>query len=141
MGALEGEIRREAPENLHLVGTLPFDRWTEWVASEIDLMLLPHVQGDPSGTYLEGMGCGAPFLAFANEMSESLHREGLGWITPRGDIAVMAAVLRELSDQPQRIDEQRARGLDFIRANPYLETSRRRVAHVAQIALEVLNRG
>lgn len=66
-GPLRGELSRSAPSSVVFHGDLPFETgWVPFVREQVDLMLLPHVQGDPSGTYLECAALGVPVLGFDN---------------------------------------------------------------------------
>lgn len=112
------------------------DYRTEWlndVRDTVDLMLLPHLQGDPSCTYFESLGSGAPVLGFANAtLSPLVQRHGVGWAVPRGDIDGMVEILRSLIDDPEALLRARQSGLDLVAANDFETTTQRRVDHLLQ---------
>lgn len=112
------------------------DYRTEWlndVRDTVDLMLLPHLQGDPSCTYFESLGSGAPVLGFANAtLSPLVRRHGVGWAVPRGDIDGMVEILRSLIDDPEVLLRARQAGLDLVAANDFETTTQRRADHLLQ---------
>ncbi|MEO4038606.1 glycosyltransferase [Micrococcaceae bacterium Sec6.3] len=112
------------------------DYRTEWlndVRDTVDLMLLPHLQGDPSCTYFESLGSGAPVLGFANAtLSPLVRRHGVGWAVPRGDIDGMVETLRSLIDDPEALLRARQAGLDLVAANDFETTTQRRADHLLQ---------
>lgn len=112
------------------------DYRTEWlndVRDTVDLMLLPHLQGDPSCTYFESLGSGAPVLGFANAtLSPLVRRHGVGWAVPRGDIDGMVEILRSLFDDPEAFLRARQAGLDLVAANDFETTTQRRADHLLQ---------
>ncbi|MCY7287786.1 MAG: glycosyltransferase, partial [Cryobacterium sp.] len=64
-GPMRAELDAAAGDRVRFRGTLEYeDEWCSIVADDIDLMVLPHVQPDPSGTYLECAGLGVPVLGF-----------------------------------------------------------------------------
>lgn len=112
------------------------DYRTEWlndVRDTVDLMLLPHLQGDPSCTYFESLGSGAPVLGFANAtLSPLVRRHGVGWAVARGDIDGMVEILRSLFDDPEAFLRARQAGLDLVAANDFETTTQRRADHLLQ---------
>ena len=82
-GELRGRLEQEAPD-VRFHGSLDFAaQWCPTVASSIDLMVLPHVQSDPAGTYLESAGMGVPVIGFGNVAFDYLAEVGgLGWTSP-----------------------------------------------------------
>jgi len=78
--ALEAQI---AHHGLHgqvrLLGTLDFhDQLMPMLRREIDLFVCPHLQGDPSCTYLETLCAGVPIVGYANEAWRGLQRLSSG---------------------------------------------------------------
>ncbi|BAV87395.1 hypothetical protein RA11412_1096 [Rothia aeria] len=60
----DGEYRDLVQEyqypNLLNLGFIKFDpEWKKYVRDYVDIMLLPHRQGDPSCTYFESLGMGS----------------------------------------------------------------------------------
>lgn len=115
-GPLEAELRRDSPANVRFVGFLDFEEaWKDFVRTEIDVMFLPHLQGDSSSTYYESMGCGVPVLGFSNAtLTPTLRHGGGGWEVPRGDVRAAADVIAEVARDPAVLLSQRRRALDFV---------------------------
>ena len=60
-GPLESAMRKVAPPGTKFHGSVPFTAsWIPFVRDHVDVMILPHVQDDPAGTYLEAIGLGVP---------------------------------------------------------------------------------
>lgn len=128
-GPLRESLRASAPEGVTFRGTLDYEtEWCDAVASGIDLMVLPHVQGDPSGTYLESAGMGAPVLGFDNPALTSLIEEGgLGWTVPvRSDVRLLAKT-QELIADPARIEAASGAAFTFMEAHSFERDFDRRV--------------
>lgn len=134
-GTQDRSLRANAPENVRFGGHLGFDPdWTRFVREEVDVMLLPHVQGDPSGTYLEAAGCGVPVLGFDNVALDSLVREhGLGWTAPLGDSAALAAAAKRVLAEPAAWADARTRCLDFMADHHFEAEYARRVEHLLSL--------
>lgn len=135
-GEQAAELRWNAPENVRFGGHLDFDPdWTRFVREEVDVMLLPHIQGDPSGTYLEAAGCGIPVLGFDNVALDSLVRHhGLGWTVPLGDSAALAAAAKRVLAQPDAWAAARSGCLDFMAEHHFEAEYARRVAHLLSLS-------
>lgn len=101
----------------------------------VDLMLLPHVQGDPSCTYYESLGSGAPVIGFPQATLSPLVRDnGVGAVARRRDARSLAeAVLAAASDVGQYQRMRRA-GLELVGAETWENVNRRRVEHLVRHA-------
>lgn len=139
-GPLLSPLRATAPANVEFRGTIPFDPdWTDYVREHVDLMVLPHVQGDPSGTYLESIGCGAPVVGYANRAWDALVRHhGIGWSAPLRDVDALASTIRALaapeSGTGSPWHQVRTRGLDFMADHPWTQEFTRRVDHLLSLS-------
>lgn len=131
-GPLERTLAADAHDGVRLVGALPFrPQWVERVPREVDLMVLPHPQGDPAGTYLESAGLGVPFAGFANVALRSLaRRHQLGWATPMGDARALARRIVDLAAHPQTIDAAADRGFAFMAEHCFEREFTRRIDHL-----------
>jgi len=97
-------------------------------------MVLPHVQGDPSGTYLEAAGCGVPVVGFDNVALESLvRRHGLGWTVPMRDIVALADRIESVLADAAGWQEARERGLELMAAHHVDAEFDRRVEHLRDL--------
>ncbi|GGF51799.1 hypothetical protein GCM10011519_27280 [Marmoricola endophyticus] len=131
-GPEEERVRRDAPDGLRLTGALPFDPdWVRHVSRSVDVMLLPHPQADPSGTYLEALACGAPVLACDNAYARRLIGESrAGWSAPVGDVGALTDRLAALARDRAEIVRARAAGVAFMAEHLFADEFRRRVEHV-----------
>lgn len=135
-GNLEPELRRLESKNVRFAGFMDFEKdWKPFVRSEVDLMFLPHVQGDSASTYFEAMGSGVPVLGFHNRtLTPLLAAGGGGWAVARPDVVAAAAVTERLATGPMELEVQARRGLSFMEAVPFETTFDERVNHFRAIA-------
>lgn len=109
--------------------------WVKEVPQTVDLMLLPHTQGDPSGTYLETAALGIPVLGYGNAALASLVRHhAIGWTVPLGDTAALAEAVRTLSREPQRLEAAGEAGRKFMAEHTFEKEIRRRIDHLRNAA-------
>ncbi len=110
--SLQARIAEEGlQEQVRLLGTLDFERDIQpMLREEIDLFVCPHLQGDPSCTYLETLCAGVPIVGYPNEAWRGLLRlssAGRLCASARpeamareiGALAGDVAVLRQLADR------------------------------------------
>lgn len=135
-GPMEPDLRREAGEGVKFHGDVSFDRdWVPFVRDAIDLMVLPHVQGDPAGTYLETAGLGVPVIGFDNEALRTLTKEAaFGWVVPMRDRKSLLHKVAELAADGESLTAASANGIAFMRKHSFEQEFRRRVEHLRQIA-------
>lgn len=135
VGPLEQELRRTASPHTRFRKGMDFaGGWTAYVREEVDLMVLPHTQGDPSGTYLESAGCGVPVVGFDNVALESLvRRHGIGVTVPLADDEALARAVSELLSDRGRWTELRSNGLSFMTAHGFEQESDRRVQQLVSL--------
>jgi len=128
-GDLRERLEASAPANVAFHGHMTFVQWKEYVRNNVDIALLPHPQGDPSGTYYEMMGSGVPVVGVRNTTWRELaDREHLGWAEK--DAFSIAARIATLT--PHDLDLARERAFKIV--EPFEVTSARRMAHLADIA-------
>ncbi|WP_208052823.1 glycosyltransferase [Allobranchiibius sp. GilTou38] len=135
-GPLTEELRARAVPGVRFAGDVDFDgAWVPQVRDEVDIMVLPHLLGDPSGTYLESAGLGVPVLGFDNVALAALVREtGAGWTVPTGDGAALAERAAYLADHPQEVAAAAGQGIEFMRGHPFETEFARRVQHLVGVA-------
>ncbi|MGO2748667.1 MAG: glycosyltransferase [Pseudoclavibacter sp.] len=135
-GNLEQELRRSAPPNVRFSGFMDFEtEWKTLVRTDVDLMFLPHVQGDSASTYFESMGSGVPVLGFENRtLSPLLAAGGGGWAVKNGDVAAAADIVKQLVGDPSRLEAQARRGLSFMEEIPFESVFDGRVQHFLDVA-------
>lgn len=136
VGPLEDDLRRTAPAHVRFLDGMDFATgWTAHVRDHVDLMVLPHTQGDPSGTYLEAAGCGVPVAGFDNVALASLvAHHGIGVTAPLRDDDALASVISEVLADQDRWRRLRADGLSFMAEHAFERESARRVDHLASLA-------
>ncbi|PRY63236.1 glycosyltransferase involved in cell wall biosynthesis [Knoellia remsis] len=129
------ELRAIAGKEVTFRGHLPFDPdWTTFVRDNVDLMVLPHPFGDPSGTYLESAGCGVPPLGFDNAALKALvRRHGLGWAVQTSDATALERAAVNILDNPAQWTARREAGLAFMDQHDVDTTSARRVEHLTSL--------
>lgn len=109
-------------------------QWVPHVATEVDYLLLPHRQPDPSCTYLEGAALGAPFLAYANEHAAFLAQRDLGAVTAMNDVDALADLIIESVTQPAAHARMAAAGHAFMTQQTFEREFSRRAAHLTECA-------
>lgn len=116
-GELEAQLRATAGPETTFMGYLPFsETWVPTVRDQVDLMVLPHTQGDPAGTYLEAAGAGVPTLGFDNRCLSSLVEvAGLGWTVPMRDVVALADVAEHLATRPPELLAAGRKARSFMR--------------------------
>lgn len=134
-GELESVLRREAPGNVDFLGFREFDpEWKEEVRRGVDLMVLPHMQGDPSCTYFESLGSGAPVVGYHNDTLAPLVQQwGVGTAVDRGDVEGLAAAVVAIASDPDAYAEMRLRGLELVGAQTWEDLTAERVAHLHSV--------
>ncbi|WP_277245592.1 glycosyltransferase [Micrococcus terreus] len=131
-GALENRLRAEAGDNVYFEGFKNFrTEWLPAVQEGIDVMVMPHVQGDPSCTYFESLGSGAPILGFDNETLTPLVEEhDIGWTVKKRDVDALLTELRRIIGDPEMLADTRERGLNLVADNSFEVTTQRRMDHI-----------
>lgn len=137
-GPLEPELRASAGATVAFVRPLPFaPDWVNYVAHNVDVMVLPHVQGDPSGTYLESAGLGVPIAGFANRaLAGHAENIGLGWTVKVGDVPALAQLIIDLSVDARRVAIAGQRGAEFMEQHTMELEFDRRVDHLLRVLAE-----
>lgn len=134
-GPMRGELEAIAGLGVRFHGSLDFkSEWCPRVAAEIDLMVLPHVQSDPSGTYLESAGMGVPVVGFDNDALRYLVDVAqLGWISPRGDESALVRRISDLSRRPGELARAGADGSRFMQEHCFERDFEARVDHLQEV--------
>lgn len=109
--------------------------WVPFVCEEVDLFVLPHTQGDPSGTYLEAAASGVPVLGFDNRALTPLVREhGLGWTVRPGSAHLLAERIAELAVDRETLVTSSRRGQSFMAGHLARTEFAARTRHLRQVA-------
>lgn len=135
-GKLAEEIARSIPWNglpryVKYAGVLDFNtQLLPMLKQEIDLFVAPHLQGDPSCTYLETLACGVPIVGYANEAwSGILERAPVGWASSVGNPYKLAKTIAGISRND--LGEKAREALAFARQHSFEKTFDRRIEHLA----------
>lgn len=117
-------------------GELAFEPdWVGLVSTSMDLMVLPHTQGDPSGTYLEAAGLGVPVVGFDNAALRGHElKAGFAVTTGRWTPGSLADVVQQLANDDARRRHLRGAGIDFMRRHAFEPTFDARVDHLLRVA-------
>ena len=110
-------------------GSLDFStQLMPFVRGDSDVFVCCHPQGDPSCTYLEMFACGVPCVGFANEALFGLaERSKAVWLSPIGDIELLAKQIGYLSSHRQEVMQHSQRALTFAQQHTFRLTYARRV--------------
>jgi len=140
-GELVPELRAEIArhglgEQVRLSGTLDFEtELLPFLRDRIDLFVAPHLQGDPSCTYLETLACGVPIAAYANSaFAGILEQAPVGWSVPVGHPADLAKTIAKLDLRREEIIERSRAALCFALDHTFERTFDRRVEHLERLA-------
>ena len=135
-GPLEEELRRVAGPSVHFAGQVDFDpEWMDRVPQEVDVMLLPHTQGDPSGTYIESAGLGVPIIGFANAALTGFEREGgFAWAASRRTGAALADVVERIANDRSEIHRAAVKGVQFAKVHGFEKAFDARVDQLMSVA-------
>ncbi|MBK5237601.1 MAG: glycosyltransferase family 4 protein [Actinomycetales bacterium] len=134
-GEMEDDLKRLASPSVRFISPMDFEaEWIDWAHQSIDLMVLTHVLGDPSGTYLESVGTATPIIGFDNVALKALvEKFGIGWVVPLGDIDELAQTVARLSRQPEALKERAERGLRFMLEHSQEREFDKRIQHLEKI--------
>jgi glycosyltransferase involved in cell wall biosynthesis len=101
------------------------------VRDQVDLFVCPHVQGDPSCTYLETFACGVPMVGYDNEaFGRLMSYVDAGWRVPLGDAGAAAGAIAALDRHRMSIVAKARAARDFAREHTFEATCRRRMEHL-----------
>lgn len=135
----DGEYRDLVQEyqypNLQNLGFIKFDpEWKKYVRDYVDIMLLPHRQGDPSCTYFESLGMGVPVAGFSNDTLTPLVKRGVGWEFSRFDVSAAAQKIVELNRDYAQVTQRALQAHKFMSDKSFEKTNRMRAEHMMNVA-------
>lgn len=135
-GELREQLERASRSNVHFHGAVDYTtEWLPYMRNQVDLMVLPHIQSDPSCTYLEAIGSGVPVLGFDNAALQSLvDRFHVGWTVPMRDSNALARKAEELLGSPHLIAAAREAGFAMMKKHHADATFDARAAHMRALA-------
>ena len=130
-GELEEQVKVYNLPNLEVKGFVKFDPdWKEYVSQHVDIMLLPHRQGDPSRTYFESLGMGIPVMGFANDTLSPLGDRNLAWVYKRFDTAEVADNIVRLNTDYAEVSVKSQNAIEFMKNRDYVSTMKSRAMHI-----------
>lgn len=136
-GPLQDYLIDNLGQRAQFHGFVRFDpEWKDLVRGKVDLMLLPHLQGDSSSTYFEALGMGVPVLGFENETLTPLAREsGAAWTVSMANTESFANKIVMLSNNKQILAQARRKALEFMLQHSFESEMDTRLAHMRHIVL------
>lgn len=134
-GPLRERIESPLGSAAYFHGFVVYDPdWKVQVREQVDLMVLPHIQGDSSSTYYESLGMGVPVIGFANATLTPLVEEtGAGWTVPMGDVDALARQIQWVRHHPEELAQARHQGLAFMAEHTMSKEFDRRLAAMGEI--------
>jgi glycosyltransferase involved in cell wall biosynthesis len=133
-GPLLKALEERAGPRVRFRGSLAYEsEWCRQVADDIDLMVLPHVQPDPSGTYFESAGVGVPVLGFRHETTVDLSRHGWVFTSERRSSESLADAIANLVTTPGRLRDASSAGLAFMDEHTFEADFKMRTEHLVHV--------
>jgi glycosyltransferase involved in cell wall biosynthesis len=121
-------------ELCRLRGTVDFSsELVPLLSGNADLFLCPHLQGDPSCTYLETQALGIPIVGYANEALSGMLKFGAaGCAVPLDDARGLARSIARWLESSSELTEQSLRARRFALQHTFERVFEGRVKHLRQ---------
>jgi glycosyltransferase involved in cell wall biosynthesis len=122
-------------ERVRLLGTLDFhDQLLPMLRHEVDLFVCPHLQGDPSCTYLETLCAGVPIVGYANEAWRGLQRlSSAGRVCSLGRPEALAGEIEALASDPDTLKTLATSAREFATQHVFEVEFERRIVHLQRL--------
>ncbi len=139
-GILEEEMRatiarEQMGHAVHMFGFVPFSELMPKIGRDYDMFLCCHVQGDPSGMYLEMLGKGLPFAGYGNEALAGILRiTNVGLVAPVRDHVDCAKKIGSLAKDPDRIRFMARAARAFAQRHTFDKSFSRRIEHLRSLS-------
>lgn len=135
-GPDKAALEAAASRKVRFVDQMDFDpAWVKLMLEGVDIGILPHMQGDPSGTYLEMAGLGVPILGFRNSALRGLEKnDHIGWTCAFEDVEALADRVEWLVGNADEWRTQSQRGREFMGRHHFEAEFVRRVEHLRACA-------
>lgn len=148
-GPCAAEIKKRIDEyglsgRVVLRGVVDFEReLMPFLCDGVDVMILPHPQGDPACTYLETLSAGVPIIGASNEAWRGIVRVAGGEGRHIGEVGrgvrgIVRAVER-LNRDRRRLGMMMEAARDFSRGHTFEKTFARRVEHLVSVSRRATN--
>ncbi|MBV7411239.1 glycosyltransferase [Dermabacteraceae bacterium TAE3-ERU27] len=133
-GPLSEQINAYSADNFKVIGFLDFEtEWKPYVRDHIDVMFLPHLQGDPACTYFESLGSGVPVLAFDNDSSRLIIADSdAGWVVKR-DLNAAVDVVSQLSQDRSELKDKSRKAIAYMSSRTFEDVTLLRANHVLEV--------
>ena len=97
----------------------------------VDVWVCPHVQGDPSGSYMETFANGLPIVGYANEaLSGLLGLVDAGETVPIGDAASLSGILARVYSDRERLVQWSHNARQLAKKHTFDKSFERRMNHL-----------
>lgn len=122
-------------QQVALKGFVAYAELIPKLATDYDLFLCCHPQGDPSLTYLEMMSQGVPIVGYANEaFAGVLESTSVGEAVPTGDNRALCEVIARIARNRSQLPAWSRNGVAFARQHTMLKSYERRGKHLDSLA-------
>lgn len=139
-GVLAPSIQEEltqlgVADRVTLRGFVDFDtELTPHFQYRTDLWICPHVQGDPSGSYMEVLADGLPIIGYANQALAGLMRlVDAGRTVPVGDVPALARQVALVHQDRERLSRWSRNARAFASEHTFDKSFERRMQHLEAI--------
>lgn len=140
-GPLRPELERQIQQRgLHpqvqCLGALDFaTELMPLLRETVDLFVCPHLQGDPSCTYLETLSGGVPIAGYPNEAWQGLQRRSQAGVVCRGSQPqALAEAVAALLSTPDRLTDLSTRALAFAASHLFETEFDARISHLQRVS-------
>lgn len=133
--AMEAQVQAAGlGSQVRFLGILDFkSQLLPMLMAEADLFVCPHVQGDPSCTYVETMSAGVPIIGYANEALRGLVEfAGVGRTVRMRSPAALASAIIDEWKAPGRVLAESLASLSFARKHSFEVEFQRRAEHILE---------
>jgi len=139
-GVLEPLLRRDVAERglsdcVEIKGYVDFNKvLTPYMQKHVDVWICPHVQGDPSGAFLETFGSGLPIIGFDSEaLAGMLRLVGAGRTVPLGDNKALAAAVAGAARNREELIRWSTAARTFAIDHTFDKSFQRRMTHIDEV--------
>jgi colanic acid/amylovoran biosynthesis glycosyltransferase len=136
---IEAQIRtRGLQDRVRCLGTLRFgDELMPLLRRSIDIFVCPHLQGDPSCSYMETLSGGVPIVGYDNEAWSGLWRRcEAGVLCERHHPAGLAEAVAALAREPALQQQLARKALAFASQHLFETEFGLRMTHLKQLAFQ-----
>ena len=135
--AMEAEVQRAGlATQVRFLGVLDFKtQLLPALQADTDMFVCPHLQGDPSCTYVETMSAGVPIVGYANEALRGLiDTFGVGRTVPMHSVHELATAIIDAWETPGRLLSASLKALAFAREHCFEAEFQRRTEHILGVS-------